>query len=801
MKISYNWLSRYIDIPFSTDELVEKLTMLGVEVEAVENINQISDGIVAAEILERKAHPNADKLSVCIVDSGKEKLQIVCGASNCDAGKKVPLAQIGTLLVDHEKKTELTIKQAKLRGVDSFGMLCSRSELSIAGDSAGLLELPQDCKAGASLKEYYKPDTIYDLEITSNRPDWNSFIGIAREIQAVSDNKIRYPETAISKYSKGTDVSVSIEDFDSCPKYTARVVRNVKVAESPHWLKEAIQSIGLRPINNIVDITNFVLFETGQPLHAFDLNKLQGGKIIVRRANCGEKIKALDAKEYELNSEYLVIADASKPVAIAGVMGGEESGVGFETKNILIESAYFNSLRVKKATRDLAINSDSSYRFERGVDSSALENASNRAALLIQEIAGGEIDSELITVVDNSMLPIAKKVLCRFDNLRALLGVDISNEKIISIFRKLEIYVENITNISCEVQSKTFRLDIEREADLAEEVIRIYGLSNIPERKVYAQAASSFKKDSYYNIETARNQLVALGLTECVNYTLIDKKQILKDDLFEEKELLEVINPISAESSAMRPSLLFGVLKAVNRNVAHNIHDLALFETGKVYSKKYQKEEMYSCCIALTGRIHPEMYSDEKKRSYDFFDMKGLLESWFGQRSLKEYSLQESKSPLFKEGISANIILKNETIASFGEVSDSVTKGMRLRSPLYVAIVNLEKLVEYEECREVSKYSPVPVYPSVSRDIALVCDESLGNAKIVDCMNSSGCSILESIDLFDLYRDKTLGEGKKSFAYSLTYRSTERTLTDSEVNKAHEEIRAILVSKLSIELR
>lgn len=803
MKISYNWLSKYIDIPYSKVELVEKLTMLGVEVEAVENINHIPDGVVVAEILERKPHPNADKLSICTVDAGKEKLQIVCGASNCDVGKKVPLAQIGTVFIDHEGKKETTIKQAKLRGVDSFGMLCSRIELGIAGDYSGLLELPQDYKAGTSLKEYYRPDTVYDLEITSNRPDWNSFIGIAREIQTISDKKIKYPESSIiNQKFPIINLSISVEDFDACPKYTARVVRNVKVTESPQWLKEAVQSIGLRPINNIVDITNFVLFETGQPLHAFDLNKLQGGKIIVRRAKNSEKIKALDEKEYELNSEYLVIADASKPVAIAGVMGGEESGVGLTTADILIESAYFSPVRIKKATRNLTINSDSSYRFERGVDFRAVETASNRAALLIQEIAGGQIDSELITVTDNSLLPVPKKVLCNFANIRTLLGMDISNEEMISIFRKLELGVENITEVSCEVQASSFRLDVECEADLAEEVIRIYGLSRVPERKVYAHVVGSFKKDSYYNIETARNQLVAFGLMECVNYTLIDKKQILKDSIFKEEEIFEVINPISAESSVMRPSLLFGILKAVNRNISHNIHDLALFEMGKVYSKKYKKEEMYSCCIALTGRVHPEMYSEEKKRLYDFFDMKGLMESWMEQRYLKEYSLKENESSLFKKGIAADIIFKNEVIASFGEVSDTFTKGMRLRSPLYVAIVNMERFVEYEKGREVTKYSSIPVYPSVSRDIAFVCNEALDNTKVIGCIKSAKCAILESIDMFDLYRDtKTLGDGKKSFAYSLTYRSPERTLTDSEVNKAHEEIRAILVSKLSVELR
>ena len=375
MKISYNWLSKYIDIPYSPDELVERLTMVGIEVESVSKINSVPDGIIVGEILERNPHPNADKLSVCKVNSGKEVLQIVCGAPNCDVGKKVPLAQIGAVFKD-DKSGEFKIKEAKLRGVASFGMLCSAKELGVSSEASGLLELDLSLEIGKQLKDVFIPDTVYELEITSNRPDWNSFIGVAREIKALSGRTLNYPDNSIVAFERQGIPSVMVQDFEGCPKYTARLIKNVKVGESPEWLKSALISIGLRPINNIVDITNFVLFETGQPLHAFDFDKLAGQSIIVRKANNGEKIVAIDGKTYDMKTDYLVIADSSKPVAIAGVMGGFDSGITSETVNVLLESAYFRPSIVKKASKELGLSSDSSYRFERGVDSEMVNTAS-----------------------------------------------------------------------------------------------------------------------------------------------------------------------------------------------------------------------------------------------------------------------------------------------------------------------------------------------------------------------------------------------------------------------------------------
>ena len=801
MKITYNWLKRYIDIPYTQKELVEKLTMAGIEVEDVSTTNIIPEGVIAAEILERNPHPNADKLSVCRVFTGTEELQIVCGAPNCDAGLKVALATVGTVF----KKGEDTfkIKKSKLRGVESFGMLCSSVELGINEDHSGIMELSKDAIAGQRVSDLIESDTVYDLEITSNRPDWLSVIGIAREIRALSGNEIKSPVIAIPKIQQDKDYSnlVDVKDSELCPKYTGRVIRGVTVKESPDWMKEILISIGLRPINNIVDISNFVLFETGQPLHIFDLNELAENRVIVRRAKQNEKITALDGTEYKLSSDNLVIADANKPVCIAGVMGSEHSGVTEKTKNILIESAYFDSTSVRATSKKLNLSSDSSHRFERGVDAEMVCLASDRAVTLIHELAGGTLCSEIIEVKDNSKIPEPKTVLCCFDNIRKLLGIDIANEKIVDIFEKLGLGVHCITKGKCNVTATSFRLDIEREADLAEEVIRIYGLSKVPLVEIRALSGGSIKKDAYVELSASREELISLGLTECINYTLTDKKSVLKSLLFEEKDLLEVINPISGDSSVMRPSLLFGVLKNLERNISRNIHDLKLFEIGTVYSVPRSKypEERKSCCIAITGRKHPERYSKEKTIEYDFYDMKGFLESWFKTRKIENYSVKKTKNPVFRPGHGADFIVNEKTVVSFGEIASAFTKGIRLKHPVCVALVELDLILNIPQ--PVALYQPIPQFPAVTRDVAVAVDKSLENGLIVDCIKQAKCKILENIEVLDIYEDDSIGKNKKSIAYTLTFRNPLKTLTDKDVNKAHEMIKAKLIKQLPITLR
>ena len=802
MQISYNWLKKYIDVPYNEEELVEALTMSGTEVEDISKTNTAPNGIIVAEILERKPHPDTDKLSVCKVQTGKEELQVVCGAPNCDAGKKVALAPVGTVLKDKESEKTFKIKKSKLRGVESYGMLCSTAELGLDQDHSGIMELPKDAPAGEPISHVIESDTVYDLEITPNRPDLLSVLGIAREIKALSGNEIQFPEIRLSKVKQDKDYSglVEINDFELCPKYTGKVIRGVKVKESPAWLKVRLTSVGLRPINNIVDITNFVLLETGQPLHVFDLDELAENRIIVRRAEQNEKIIALDGDEYKLTSENLVIADAEKPVAIAGVMGGEHSGVTEKTVDVLIESAYFNPSNVRMTSKTLNLASDSSHRFERGVDAKMVDVASNRAASLIIELAGGTICSELVDVKDERYMPTPKTVLCHFASIRKLLGIDISNDEIVDIFKNLGLAVANINADSYEVTATSFRLDIECETDLAEEVIRIYGLSKVPVVEVKAVPGGSIKEDAYAILAEARDELISLGLTECINYTLIDRKAILKDSRFKEDNLLEVINPVSSDSSAMRPSLLFGLLKNLTKNISHNIHDLKLFEIGTVYSSNKQyPEERQSCCILLTGRKHPERFSEEKNIEYDFYDIKGLIESWFEMRKINESSLKNSENPVFKKGLGADFIVNGKTIVSVGEIASIHTKGLRLKYPVYGALIEMDELLKIS--KPISKYQPIPQFPATTRDVAIVVDESFKNATAVDCIKSAKCKLLEKIEILDIYRDDSIGKSKKSIAYTLTFRNPERTLTDKEVNKAHEMIRAKLLKYLPLTLR
>ena len=800
MKVSHNWLSQSIDISFSDSELVEKLTMAGIEVEDVIKTS-VPAGIIVAEILERKPHPNADKLSVCRVSTGKAELQIVCGAPNCDAGQKVPLATIGTVFIDKESGKDFQIKQAKLRGVESSGMLCSEKELGLSEQGGGIMILPSTAPTGTPFAEYMKCDTVFDLEITPNRPDLLSHIGISREIAALSGTNVKYPVSKISSDKRILADTVEIKDGGLCPRYTARIIRNVKVAESPAWLQERLKSVGLRPINNIVDITNFVLLELGQPLHAFDMAFLEGRKIIVRRAADGEKIIALDGKEYKLKNSHLVICDTRKPVALAGIMGGEHSGVTGETTDVLIESAYFNPSNIRASSRELGISSDSSYRFERGVDFEMLLKASDRASELILELAGGEATDMLDICVSR---PEINPVHCRFEKMRKTLGIDISNDEISGIFRRLELGVTDITDESCKVVPTSFRGDLKVEADLAEEVGRIYGIGRIPLVTVSSIPGGSFKQDEYFPIEEARNQLLSLGLFEVMNYSYADEKAALADCTYSKDYLLAMSNPISHESAYMRPSLLSGMLRTVEHNISRKNTDLALFEIGKVFcgNTKLGTEEKLQCCIAVTGRKHPERFSSEKKELHDFYDLKGLIETWLQYRKIPgcEFRGFKEDSPgNYTDGTCTELVAGGERIAVFGEVSDRLTKGMRIQYPLYIAVVQIEKLIALPAPK--IQYSHISQFPPVSRDVAMVVPEALSHSRITEFITGLKIPNLEKVEIFDEFRDEHMGAGKKSLAYSLTFRSTDRTLIDSEVNASHEKVREKLKNELQAELR
>lgn len=808
MKVSYNWLSEYVKIPYNEVELIDRLTMAGIEVEAVAKTS-IPSGVIIAEILERNAHPDASKLSICRVFTGKEELQIVCGAPNCNAGIKAPLAQIGTEFDDPSSGEKYHVGKCKLRGVESFGMLCGAEELGLNKEHEGILELPDDAPVGIPLGDYIKPDLVFDLEITPNRPDLLSHIGIAREIAALSRQAqpgLPLPGINLSGNMSGTEDYanlVEVQDPDLCPRYTARIIKNVKVDSSPAWLQERLNSIGLRPVNNIVDITNFVLFETGQPLHAFDFDRLADRRIIVRRAKRDEKITTLDKKEYKLNSSHLMICDTECPVALGGVMGGENSGITEKTVNILLESAYFKPANIRATSRELAVSSDSSYRFERGVDFEMVSKASDRAASLILELAGGELASNLIDVCSQEQKPRQALITCRFEKVAKLLGINIMGAEIIDIFNRLGFSVRNADGNKCEVIPPSFRPDLEREADLIEEVARIHGLSEIRQVPVMSVSGGSMTEDSYTEIAEAREQLLSLGLNECMNYSIVDEKSAMLDSVVNSKnDLIVLSNPINQEFCYMRPSLLAGMVRTLEYNIARKNSDLALFEIGRTYfsdSERYP-EERNECCLALTGRKHPERYSCERKELYDFYDLKGLIEAWMEYRRIENLRFRKVQNATFANGMCAEIVINGKPMGILGQISTMLTESMRAQNPVYMALIQLDRLFSVAGQRTI--YQPVSPYPAVTRDVALIADNSLENQMIIDLIMSSKVKNLEKVELFDVFHDdESLGKGKKSLAYTVTFRNPERTLTDKEVNEANEKIRKKLVSEFSVELR
>ncbi|UDQ97125.1 phenylalanine--tRNA ligase subunit beta [Lentisphaerota bacterium WC36G] len=805
MNVSYNWLAKYVDLNCSVEDLADKMTMAGIEVEAIDKVGMIPNGIVVGEILERNPHPDAEKLSVCKVSDGNEELQIVCGAPNCDADKKVPLATIGTVFPPEEEGgKEFKIKKSKLRGVPSFGMLCSCDELGLAGDTTGLMELPADFEVGKPLGEVLQVgDTVYEIEVTPNRPDWLSHWGVARDVAALLDCPSQLPEINEPAPTKTEDVTnvVTVEDNDLCPRYTARIIRNVTVKESPMWLQEQLTAIGLRPINNIVDITNYVLYELGNPLHAFDLNELTENKIVVRRAKDKEKIVTLDEKELELTTDNLVICDAEKPVCLAGVMGGLHSGVTEKTTDVLLEGAVFFSSNIRSTASKLKISSDSSYRYERGVDWNGAKLASDRATQMILDIAGGELVTELVDI--NTGEPEMPKIDFNFERCRKLLGIyDLSNETMINIFERLRLNVTEITDESCVVIPPTFRLDLYRQADLDEEIARIYGLDKVPMKPVEAVGCDNFSNDAYFKQETARNQLIGLGLNECMNYSMISTESALKDARFTKDDLVKISNPLNLDFAVMRPSLFGEMLNSVERNISHRNLNLALFECGRVFcaNEKLYSEERMEVCIALTGQRHAEQFSNELEVAYDIYDLKGLVDSFFEMRKITGYRYQLIEDAKFAKGFALEIIMHNRSIGQLGVLSKKLSKGFKTSYPVMFAILDLDPIIKLKEKK--LTYQEISQYPATTRDIAFTANESLQHNDVINFISKCKLKNLESVALFDIFRDeKVIGEGKKSMAYNLTFRGSNKTLTDKEVNNAYEKLRSQMAKNLPIELR
>jgi phenylalanyl-tRNA synthetase beta chain len=778
MKVSLNWLREFTALPPTTQELVDLLTLAGVEVEEVHQRGADIPHVVVAQILESAQHPNADRLSVCKVDAGDgQTLQIVCGAKNYRVGDKVPLALPGAVLPGDFK-----INVGKLRGVESQGMMCSAKELGLGEGHEGLLILPPDSPIGHPLSELFPADTIIELEITPNRPDLLSHYGIAREIAALRSVALEPLIGLMGPIGPIGPISptrVTIRDKALCPFYSARRIRGVKIAPSPDWLRTRLESIGIRAINNVVDITNYVMMEMGQPLHAFDEARLAQGEINVRPAAAGESFLALDGKTYTLSHNDLVIADATSAAAIAGVMGGERTGVTDATTDILLESALFNPQVVRRTSRRLGLSSDSSYRFERGVDPAGVLAASERATRLILELAGGIAEPQIETA---GQLPDTERtVVLRPGRCSALLGVGVPEARIDSILTGFGLRKEP----GDKWLIPTFRPDLTREIDLIEEVTRAFGIENIPGSvrggPVPASAADAVH-DAHLEL---RRRLAGQGFFEARTFSLIAESAA-------ESAGVPIRNPLIADQAVLRPSLVPGLLAALERNLRAGAKSVRLFELGRVFLAGGERVHL---AAILTGDAIPASWCDTAPRKTGFFDLKGCIES-LGLEGV-------AFAPAANDGLlpAMRITIGGQPAGSLGQLAPARARALDCPHP--IAVFELD-LTSARLRGTPSHIAPIPRFPAVTRDIAIIADASLAHARIEEVLRASSEPLLADIRLFDLFSDPDgirVPAGQKSLAYSLTFRSAEKTLTSDEVNAAHARLKERLKAALSVSFR
>ena len=814
MKVTLNWLKQYVDFNWSPEELTERLTMLGLEVEGVQKISAAFEGIVVAQVITRDKHPNADKLSVCRVNDGTGERQIVCGAQNFKAGDKVPLILPGASLpMKPGDKEPFTIKVGKIRSVESHGMMCSHEELLLDPEAIGhkkedgLLLLCEDAKVGQPFAEYLGrsgSDVVYDLEVTPNRPDLNSVIGIAREIAAVTGNALRVPEIKLaSSGGKAAElVSVRIEDSENCPRYAARVVKGVKVGPSPAWLRDTLEKVGIRSISNVVDVTNYVMLEIGQPLHAFDYHLIAKGAdskptIVVRRASAGEKFRTLDNQERTLTNETLLITDEQKGIALAGVMGGANTEINNSTVDVLIESAYFKPTNIRRTSKLLGLRSESSYRFERGADVGISDWASQRAAQLILETAGGQLAEGVVDVYPSPAQP--KELTLHFAHSKDLLGIGISHADQISFLNKLGMETVSQQPGEATFRMPSWRVDMKREVDLIEEVGRLYGIDKIPSTPPRGALGTNVFDSVYDQIGEARRILAGLGLNEAQGQTLIGKSEVRSQNA---EEIVALANPLSSDMDVLRPSLLPGLIHSLRQNVSRKNYDVALFEIGRVFKNDNgQTKENRNIAIAITGQRALNFWSgDDRDAKFDAYDLKGLVEEFIEQFGLRgvAFGKRAESTALFLE--SAAVTLGGKLpLGELGQLLPVLGKKYDLRDAVFLAEFNLDLLLLKRN--PAKSFKTLPQFPSSRRDVAMLVPEATTHEAVLQSVKQAKAANLEIVELFDVFRGKGVPEGQKSLAYAFTYRAADKTLTDADVNTAHTKVLETLKTQLKAELR
>lgn len=794
MLASLKWLKDYVEIDIGMKELNDRLTMSGTKVEKIEDMGSEINNVVLGKILEINEHPKADRLVVTKVDIGNEEIQIVTGADNISVNDHIPVAIIGSSLPGGMK-----IKKSKLRGVESQGMMCSAQELGISleglseGEINGIYIVKKPYPLGTDIKEILRlNDTLIEFEITNNRSDCLSMIGLARELAATLDKELKLPIIKLETQGENIKQYLDVEVIDSqlCPRYMTRVVENIKIEPSPKWMQDRLLKVGVRPINNIVDITNYVMLEMGQPLHAFDYNKISEKKIKVRKAKEGEKIITLDGVTRSLNSSMLVIADAIKPIAVAGVMGGINSEVDENTTTIVLESANFLSNSVRLTAKELGLRTEASNRFEKGIDQNLAELAVNRAAQLLEETANARVLEESIDHYLNPIKPWYIDLDPKWIN--TFIGIHISSKQMAEYLEKLGMEVA--INETLKVKIPTFRLDLKLPEDLAEEIARLYGYDKIPSTVMSGVVVQGKRTYAQGLEDKIKKVLVGIGGYETSTYSfnspqMLEQLNITTEDL--RNKAIKIINPLGEENSIMRTTLVGNMLQVIRHNINRNVEKALFFELGKAYyplkiSENNLPKEVQNLCIGMYGNV-------------DFFHMKGIVENILDICGIQKYEFRETKDPIFHPGRTAEVIINEKVIGLLGEVHPDVEENFDINERVYVAELDFDLIIEKSNLKR--RYKDLPKYPSVTRDIALVIKESIPAGNIEKIIEKQKSNIIESYELFDIYQGEQIPEGYKSLAYSIVYRKNNGTLTDKEVSNIHNAILKDLKEELKAELR
>ncbi len=804
MKVTLNWLKDYVDFDLSAEDLSHRLTMVGLEVDAMERLGEGLGSVIVARLANVQPHPDADRLTVCKVETGSVTQQVVCGAQNHKAGDLVALAQVGTVLPGN-----LKIKKSKIRGQESCGMLCSKSELGLADESDGILILPQGLTPGQPVfKALGLKDVMYEIGLTPNRSDCLSAVGVAREVSAMVGAPLHAPEPVIVEGASpiSEKASVIVDDADLCPRYAARLIENVKIGPSPEWLSRRLATIGIRSINNVVDITNFVMMELGQPLHAFDFNLLRGHRIQVRRAQDGDQFTTLDGQVRTLMGSDLVICDGMGPVALAGIMGGGNSEVSPETTDILLESAYFNPSAIRRTSKRLGLHTESSHRFERCTDVDMVPLALDRAAALIAELAEGAIAGGMIDVYPEK-LP-QRMVTITASRTSQVLGLAIDagdiRDKLNSIGLKCALLVDRRDG-AVNVEVPNFRPDLEREIDLIEEVARLIGYDHIPTTMPVSTLTCQLLPDHLALESQVRDKMVQIGYTEIINYAFfnpdcLNKIRLSEDDM--RRQNVQILNPLTEEQGSMRTTLVPSLLETAARNQAYRNEDLALFELRPVFQPENGADlpgESLRLTAILCGRREPQGWAQSSDKA-DFFDMKGVVEQLLSHLRIKDVTWQaEHDEPFYHPGKSCALYQDDRQLGTLGELHPQVLHNFDFGQSAVLCDLDVEALIDLSG--GTAKFQPLSRFPDVQRDSAFLVDTDISAQQVLTVLNRVKINDLESLELFDVYSGEGVPAGKKSLAIRACYRAMDRTLTDELIQNLHAKLIKAMEKELGAALR